>query len=117
MANPIAINGTHKRRETYANTLLEIARLETNVYDDFSTDYEVDEVTGVIQVPTRNGDVVLSNYDVLNGISLTQSATDYIPLVPDQHFAFNELIEGYEAESVPDNIIAQRLESAAFAVG
>jgi len=28
--------GTHKRKETYANEVLTIARAETNLYDDFS---------------------------------------------------------------------------------
>lgn len=97
--------------------MLEIARLETNIYDDFSTDYEKDEVTGAIKVPTRNGDVQLSDYDVLNGISLTQSATDYIDLPVDIDYGMNELIDGYEAEAVPDNLKAQRIESAGYSVG
>lgn len=117
MANAINTNGTHERRETWAQTLLAIARLETNIYEDFSTDYEVDEVTGIIHVPTRNQDVTLSDYDVLEGIELTQSQTSYIQLIPDQHYAFNELIDGYEAEAVPDNLVAQRLESAGLTVG
>ena len=69
--------GTHKRKETYANEVLAIARAELNIYEDFSTDYEVDEVTGQINVPTRNGEVKVSDYDILNGVELTQSATDY----------------------------------------
>ena len=117
MANPIGTNGTHKRKETYAKEVLTIARLETNIYDDFSTDYEKDEVTGAIKVPTRNGDVQLSDYDVLNGISLTQSATDYIDLPVDIDYGMNELIDGYEAEAVPDDLKAQRIESAGYSVG
>lgn len=109
--------GTHKRKETYANEVLEIARLETNIYDDFSTDYERDEVTGKIMVPTRNGDVKVSDYDIKNGIELTQSATDYIELPVDKDYGVNELIDGYEAEAVPDNIAAQRIESAGFSIG
>lgn len=117
MANPIEINGTHKRKETYANQILTIARAETNLYDDFSTDYEQDGATGQIMVPTRNGEVVVSDYDILNGIALTQSATDYLPLPIDKNYAVNELIDGYEAEAVPDNITAQRIESAGYSLG
>lgn len=116
-ANAIGSTGTHKRKETYAKEVLAIARLETNIYDDFSTDYEQDEVTGKILVPTRNSDVQLSDYDILNGIELTQSATDYIELPIDQDYGMNELIDGYEADAVPDNIRAQRIESAGFSVG
>lgn len=117
MANAIATNGTHKRKETYANEVLTIARSEMNIYEDFSTDYEVDGATGQINVPTRNGEVQLSDYDIKTGIELSQSATDYLPLPIDKNYAFNELIDGYEAEAVPDNIRAQRIESAGYSVG
>lgn len=109
--------GTHKRKETYANEVLAIARAELNLYEDFSTDYEVDEVTGQINVPTRNGEVKVSDYDVLNGVELTQSATDYLPLPIDKDYAVNELIDGYEANAVPDNLVAQRIESAGYSIG
>ena len=88
-----------------------------NVYDDFSEDYEKDEVTGQINVPTRNGEVTVSDYDVLQGIELTQSATDYLPLPIDKDYGVNELIDGYEADSVPDNLKAQRIDSAAYSIG
>lgn len=116
MANALG-TGTHKRKETYANEVLAIARAETNIYDDFSTDYEKDEVTGQINVPTRNGEVKVSDYDILNGIELTQSATDYLPLPIDKDYGINELIDGYEAEAVPDNLVAQRIESAGYSLG
>lgn len=109
--------GTHKRKETYANEVLAIARAELNLYEDFSTDYEKDEVTGQINVPTRNGEVQVSDYDILNGIELTQSATDYLPLPIDKDYGVNELIDGYEADAVPDNLVAQRIESAGYSIG
>lgn len=117
MANAIAINGTHKRKETYATEVLIIARSEMNIYEDFSTDYEVDGATGQINVPTRNGEVELSDYDILNGIELKQSNTEYLPLPIDKNYACNELIDGYEAEAVPDDIKAQRIESAGYSFG
>ena len=116
MANPIG-TGTHKRKETYANEVLTIARAETNLYDDFSTDYEKDEVTGQIMVPTRDGEVQVTEYDIKDGIELTQSATDYLPLPIDKDYAINELVDGYEAEAVPDNLKAQRIDSAAYSIG
>lgn len=116
MANALG-TGTHKRKETYAKELLAIARSEMNIYDDFSEDYEQDEVTGQINVPTRNGEVVVSDYDIKNGISLNQSATDYLPLAVDKDYAVNELIDGYEADAVPDNLRAQRIESAGYSFG
>ena len=117
MANPIAINGTHKRRETYANEVLAMAKSKVNIYDDFSTDYEIDGATGAIKVPTRDATVTISDYDILNGIALTQSATDYVDLPVDKNYGINELIDGYEAEAVPDNIRANRIEAAGYSLG
>lgn len=117
MANPIAINGTHKRRETYATEVLAMAKAKVNIYEDFSTDYEIDGATGAIKVPTRDAQVTISDYDILNGIALTQSATDYVDLPVDKNYAINELIDGYEAEAVPDNIRANRIEAAGYSLG
>lgn len=117
MANPIAINGTHKRRETYATEVLAMAKAQVNIYEDFSTDYEIDGATGAIKVPTRDATVTISDYDILNGVSLTQSATDYVDLPVDKNYAINELIDGYEAEAVPDNIRANRIEAAGYSLG
>lgn len=117
MANPIAINGTHKRRETYATEVLAMAKAKVNIYEDFSTDYEIDGATGAIKVPTRDAQVTISDYDILNGVELTQSATDYVDLPVDKNYAINELIDGYEAEAVPDNIRANRIEAAGYSLG
>lgn len=117
MANAIATNGTHKRQERYADTIVKLMRKEFNIRNEFSRDYEGDPVAGAVNVPTRNGDIQLSDYDVLNGITMTQSATDYLPILVDGHKAFSELVDGYEAEAVPDNLKAQRLESASYVVG
>jgi hypothetical protein len=117
MANAIATNGTHKRQERYADTIVKLMRKEFNIRNEFSRDYEGSPTAGAVNVPTRNGDITLSDYDVLNGITMTQSATDYLQVLVDGHKAFSELVDGYEAEAVPDNIRAQRLESASYVMG
>lgn len=117
MANAIATNGTHKRQERYADTIVKLMRKEFNIRNEFSRDYEGNPTAGAVNVPTRNGDIILSDYDVLNGITMTQSATDYLQVLVDGHKAFSELVDGYEAEAVPDNIRAQRLESASYVIG
>ena len=117
MANAIATNGTHKRQERYADTIVKLMRKEFNIRNEFSRDYEGNPTAGAVNVPTRNGDITLSDYDVLNGITMTQSATDYLQVLVDGHKAFSELVDGYEAEAVPDNLKAQRLESAAYVTG
>lgn len=117
MANPINTTGTHKSQEKYTNEIVPLIRQEFSIRNDFSRDYEGDPVVGIVKVPTRNGDIKLSDYDILNGITMTQSATDYLDIPVNQEKAFSELIDGYEVETVPDNIRVQRIESAGYVVG
>ena len=116
MANALG-TGTHKRKESYATQVLAISRAETNIYDDFSEDYEKDGVTGQTMVPTRDEEVKVSDYDIKNGIELQTSGTDYLPLPIDKDYGVNELIDGYEADAVPDNLVAQRIDSAGYSIG
>ena len=68
-------------------------------------------------VPTRDEEVKVSDYDIKNGIELQTSGTDYLPLPIDKDYGVNELIDGYEAEAVPDNLVAQRIDSAGYSIG
>lgn len=117
MANPISQNGTHYRQERYADAIKKLYRKPTFIRDWFNRDYEGEPTAGAVQVPVRDTDVALSTYDVVNGISLGTSATTYEQILIDGHKACNELIDGYEAAAVPDNLAAQRMESAAYVFG
>lgn len=114
MANPIQTNGTHNRQEKYARAIVELMRPALKIRNTFSRDYEGDPVSGAVKVPVRNMDPEIKDYDVKNGVELGQSATDYITIPVDKHDAINELIDGYEAEAVPDNLVAQRLEAGSY---
>lgn len=117
MANPKAPGGTHELKETYATQIAALARLESNIYNDFSEDGIRNETTGQVKIPSRDGEVTVSEYDIKNGIELTQSATEYIDMPMDKHYGVNELIDGYEADAVPDDLVAQRIESAGYSLG
>ena len=117
MANPIELNGTHYRQERYADSIVKLFRTQLVVRNEFSRDYEGSPVAGAVQVPVRATDVALANYDVAAGIDLTTSATTYLNVPVNNHKAINELIDGYEANAVPDSLVAQRLESGAYSVG
>ncbi len=85
------------------------------IRNTFSSDYEGEPVSGAVKVPVRNMDPEIKPYDVKNGVDLSQSATNYLTILVDEHDAINELIDGYEASAVPDNLVAQRLEAGAYA--
>ena len=116
MANAIATNGTHERQERYANSIVKLMRPMLKIRNTFSRDYEGKPTAGAVKEPVRNTDVKISDYDVKDGIALSQSATTYKNIPVDNHKAINELIDGYEAEAVPDNLVAQRLESGSYVI-
>lgn len=89
-------------------------RPSLRIRNTFSRDYEGTPTAGAVKVPVRNTDVTMRDYDIKNGIGLEQSTTSYLTVPIDKNKGLNELIDGYEAAAVPDNIVAQRLESAAY---
>lgn len=116
MANAIGTHGTHERQERYAQAIVKLMRPSLKIRSTFSRDYEGTPVAGAVKVPVRNTDVAISDYDVKDGVALSQSATTYLNVPVDNHKALNELIDGYEASAVPDNLVAQRLESGAYTI-
>ena len=116
MANAIGTNGTHERQERYANAIVKLMRPQLKIRNTFSRDYEGNPVSGAVKVPVRNTDVKIVDYDVKSGVDLSQSATTYKNIPVDNHKAINELIDGYESQAVPDNLVAQRLESGAYVI-
>ncbi len=80
----------------------------------FSTRYDGTPTAGAVKIPVRDGEVVVQNYNPLTGVSLTNGDTVYLTVPVDKDIAINELIDGYQANAVPDNLVADRLESAGY---
>lgn len=79
--------------------------------------YEGQPKAGTVKVPVRDTEVTVNPYNKANGVAKTQGATAYIPVVIDKDYAVNELIDGYDAAAVPDNLVADRLDSAGYSLG
>lgn len=95
--------------------LADIRETATKVTKDnviFNTRYEKDPVAGSIKIPVR-GAANIAAYNKATGMNLDASSTAYITVVLDQDVAMNELIDGYDAAGVPDNIVADRIEAGA----
>lgn len=117
MANTVTpTNGTHQRQERYVDMIVELMRPYLYIRNTFTTDYDGSPKAGAVKVPVRNTDVTVQDYDVVSGANLTTSATTYLTIPIDKNQVINELIDNYEAEAVPDNLIAQRLESGAYSI-
>ena len=108
----------HEPQTRYSDLLLAKLRAELVLADGFvfNNDYEGDPTAGAVKIPVRDDEVAVSDYDKANGIALTGGATSYVTMNIDKDKAVNELIDGYDAASVPDNLIADRLDSGGYSL-
>jgi hypothetical protein len=108
----------HTLQERYS-ALVDAQLRNTLVTKDgviFNTKYEGNPKAGAVKIPVRDTEVAVGDYNKATGATLTAGATDYITLVIDKDKVVNELIDGYDAASVPDQMVAQRLDSAGYAL-
>lgn len=80
----------------------------------FNNDYEGNPKSGAVKIPVRDTEVAVSDYDKANGLAPTNGSTSYITVTIDKDKAVNEIIDGYDADAVPDNLVADRLDSATY---
>lgn len=108
----------HELQERYSDLVLAKMRSELVLTDGFvfNNDYEGDPTAGAVKIPKRDAEVTVSDYDKANGVSATSGSTAYITLTISKDKAVNEIIDGYDAEGVPDDLIADRLDSAGYSL-
>lgn len=82
----------------------------------FNTNYEGDPKAGKVKIPVRDTEVTVKDYDKAAGADPENGTTTYTELNIDHDKAVNELIDGYDAAAVPDNIVADRLDSAGYSL-
>lgn len=103
-------------QERYS-ALVEAKLRKTSVFANlFNNRYEGEPKAGAVKVPVR-ADATAAAYDIANGVTMTAPATTYQTIVLDNDYAVNELIDGYVAAAVPDGMVADRLDSAGYALG
>ena len=83
----------------------------------FSTVHEGNGVGGAVIIPVRDTEVEVKAYDKANGAALSSGATSYHTLLMSNDEAVNELIDGYDAAALPDDVVAERLASAGYTLG
>lgn len=107
----------HAAQERYSNLVLAKLRKTTIFSSLFNTHYEGTPTAGAVKVPVRDTEVKVGDYDKSAGGSLSDGTTTYQTLTIDKDKYVNELIDGYDAAAVPDNLVADRLDSAGYAMG
>lgn len=104
--------------ERYSSLILTKLRAENILKDGivFNNDYEGDPKSGAVKISVANSEVAVSDYDRTNGINAGITSTSYQTLVINKDKAVGEIIDGYEAACVPVSIIADRIDSAGYAL-
>ena len=108
----------HANQERYS-ALVDAKLRATLVTRDnaiFNTKYEGNPKAGKVKIPVRDTEVSVKPYNKATGVDLETGTTAYLDLDIDQDEAVNELIDGYDAASVPDGITAERLDSAGYSL-
>ena len=106
----------HELQERYS-ALVDLKLRDVLVKKDgviFNNRYEGDPKAGSVKVPVRDTEVVVGDYVKTTGATATHGDTAYITVTIDKDKAVNEIIDGYDAAAVPDNLVADRLDSAAY---
>lgn len=106
----------HELQERYSALIDEKLRASLVTKDNviFNNRYEGDPKAGVVKIPVRDLEVEVRDYDKANGLALKEGSTTYMDLPLDRDKAVNEVIDGFDASAVPDDIVAERLDSAAY---
>lgn len=78
--------------------------------------YEGDPKAGAVKIPVRDTEATVVSYSKQNGAEKSYTAGDFITLAITKDKAVNEIIDGYDANAVPDNILADRLDSTGYSL-
>lgn len=78
--------------------------------------YEGSPKAGAVKVPVRDTEVAVADYNKKTGTAMTHGDTSYLTVNIDKDKAVNELIDGFDAESVPGKLVADRLDSAGYSL-
>ncbi|MGI5174644.1 hypothetical protein H0R92_13730 [Treponema sp. OMZ 840] len=108
----------HTAQERYSS-LVDLKLRATLVQKDgivWNNRYEGDPKAGSVNVPVRDTEVTVAAYNKQTGVNKTHGATTYLKVPIDKDYAVNELIDGFDAAAVPDNLVADRLDSAGYSL-
>lgn len=108
----------HESQERYSKLVLAKLRKNLVLADGivFNNDYEGDPTAGAVKIPVRDKEVSARDYDKAKGTSPESGTTTYKPLLITKDVVVNEIIDNYDAEAVPDDLVADRLDSASYAL-
>lgn len=108
----------HTLQERYSK-LIDVKLRATLVKKDgviFNNRYEGDPKAGMVKVPVRDTEVTVADYSKTDGAGASHGDTAYLDVPVNKDKYVNEIIDGYDAAAVPDNLVADRLDSASYSM-
>ena len=78
--------------------------------------YEGDPKAGAVKIPVRDTEATVAQYNKESGVATSTTTGSFITATIDKDYAVNEVIDGYVANAVPDNLVADRLDSAGYSL-
>lgn len=81
----------------------------------FNNKYDGSAKAGAVKV-RKTGAITVQDYDKANGIAPTSQDSEYITITIDKDKAINDVFDGYDAAAVTDDMIADKLDEAGFAM-
>lgn len=108
----------HELQERYSK-LVDAKLRATLVKKDgviFNNRYEGSPTAGSVKIPVRDTEVAVNAYSKTDGANPTHGDTAYLTVNVDKDYAVNEIIDGFDAAAVPDNLVADRLDSAGYSL-
>lgn len=106
----------HEMRERYSALADKKMRKTLKTAYCFNGRYEGSPKAGAVNLVVRDTEVKVGDYDKAAGGELATGSTTYLKILIDKDKYVNELIDGYEASAVPDNLVAERLDSAGYSM-
>ncbi len=106
----------HTAQERYSDLVLSKLRKTAVFTGLFNQRYEGTPTAGAVKIPVRD-EVKVGDYNKKTGGTISEGSTTYVTLPIDKDKYVNELVDGFDAESVPDNLVADRLDSAGYSMG
>ena len=103
------------KMETYSKLVDAKLRANSVFANIFNQRHDGAGASGAVKIPVR-AEATAGAYVTATGLAISNPATTYQTLVLDNDYAVNELIDGFMAAAVPDGMIAERLDSAGYAL-
>ncbi len=103
------------KREVYSSIVDAKLRANSVFAGIFNQKHDGDPAAGAVKIPVR-AEATVGAYTTATGGTLTNPTTTYQAMICDNDYYVNELIDGFMAAAVPDGMIAERLDSAGYAL-